>query len=263
MSENLVKLDISDGVALVTLHRPQSLNAFTKELHLALIDALDHVEDSGDARALVLTGAGKAFCAGQDLKERKRGPGDPPPDLGESVGRRYNPLIRRLYNFPLPTIAAVNGVAAGAGCSLALACDLVFAAKSANFIQAFSKIGLAPDSGASWILPRLIGRARSLGMMLTAEPVSAEKAEQIGMIWKVVEDGELRDTAMEQARKFADGPTLGLRRVKESLTASPNNNLDEQLDLERDLQRELGHSHDYQEGITAFLEKRTPNFKGN
>lgn len=262
MSEATVKLDISEGVALVTLNRPDALNSFTEEMHHALKDALDQVEAHNEARALILTGAGRGFCAGQDLNERKRDPDGPPPDLGDTIGRLYNPLTRQLYNFPLPTIAAVNGVAAGAGCNVALACDLVFAANHVKFIQAFSKIGLAPDSGGSWFLPRLIGRARALGMALTAEPIGAEEAARIGMIWKAVDGADLMDIAMAQAKQFAAGPTLGYRRIKESLAAAQLNNLDNQLDLERDMQRELGRSYDYMEGTGAFLEKRTPVFKG-
>ena len=262
MSEATVKLEISDGVALVTLNRPGALNSFTEEMHLALRDALEKVEQSEEARVLVLTGAGRAFCAGQDLNERKRDPDGQPPDLGETIGRLYNPMTRKLYNFPLPTIAAVNGVAAGAGGNVALACDLVFAAKGIKFIQAFSKIGLAPDSGGSWFLPRLVGHAKALGMALTAEPVLAEEAERLGMIWKVVDGDVLMDTVMAQAKIFAAGPTLGYRRIKESLAAAQVNTLDEQLDLERDMQYELGRSHDYMEGTLAFLEKRAPIFKG-
>jgi len=262
MAEPTIKLEVADGVAVVTLNRPDSLNSFNEEMHLALKAALDEVEANNGARALVLTGAGRAFCAGQDLSERKREPGAPPPDLGDTIGRLYNPLTRRLYRYPLPTIAAVNGVAAGAGGNVALACDLVFAARGVKFIQAFSKIGLAPDSGGSWLLPRLIGRAKALGMALTAEPLLAEDAERLGMIWKVVEGNELMDVVMAQAKQFAAGPTLGYRRIKESLAAAQTNDLDTQLDLERDMQRELGRSHDYMEGTNAFLEKRVPEFKG-
>lgn len=259
VSEKSVLADVSDGVATVTLNRPDALNSFTREVHAALWAALDRVEAEG-ARAMILTGAGRGFCAGQDLNERRRKEGDPPPDLGESLEERYNPLIRRLVAFPVPTIAAVNGVAAGAGCSLALSCDLSIAARAAKFVQAFAKVGLIPDSGATWMLPRLVGRARAMGMVLTAEPVGAEEAARIGLIWKVVDDADLMATAGHYARQLADGPALGLKRMKELMTAALTNDLDTQLDLERDTQRELGVTADYAEAVTAFLEKRKPLF---
>jgi 2-(1,2-epoxy-1,2-dihydrophenyl)acetyl-CoA isomerase len=262
LSEAPIKLDIENGVALVTLNRPDSLNSFTADMHKELAAALDTVEADKSVRALVITGAGRGFCAGQDLNERKRTPDDPPPDLGETLTKFYNPLVRRLYNFPIPTIAAVNGVAAGAGANFALSCDLLFAARSAKFIQAFSKIGLSPDAGGTWFLPRLVGRAKALGLALTAEPLMAEEAEKIGLIWKVVDDDALMDSVMKTARMFADGPTAGFRKIKQNIAKAGTNSLDVQLDLERDSQRELGLTHDYMEGTTAFLEKRKPVFKG-
>lgn len=262
MSNEPILLTRADGVATLTLNRPDALNAFTEPMHAALKQALDTVEADPSVRALLITGAGRAFCAGQDLNERKREEGAPPPDLGDTLGRLYNPMIRRLAAFRVPTIAAVNGVAAGAGCSLALTCDLVFAARAAKFLFAFAKIGLVPDSGATWALPRLVGRAKAAGLALTAETIDAEEAERIGLIWKVVDDAALMQTAQAQARQFAAGPTLGLGHIKQLLAASQNNELDAQLDLERDTQRELGRSHDYAEGTRAFLEKRKPVYRG-
>lgn len=257
-----VLVEVREGVAWLTLNRPEAMNAFNAATHKAMAEALQRIDADGSVKALVITGAGRGFCAGQDLTERKRGPDDPPPDLGASLDTRYNPMIRRLVRFRVPTIAAVNGVAAGAGCSLALACDIVIAARSAKFVQAFSKIGLIPDSGGTWLLQRLIGRAKALGMALTAEPVSAEEAERIGLIWKVVEDGELLEQAGVLAARFAAGAGLGYAKLKELILAGATNDLDTQLDLERDTQRELGKSEDYAEGTRAFLEKRKPVFKG-
>lgn len=262
MADALVKLETDGAVARITLNRPEALNAFTEDMHHALAEVLDQVEGDVDLRALVLTGAGRGFCAGQDLNERQRKEGDPPPDLGHTIETFYNPLIRRLARFPIPTIAAVNGVAAGAGCSLALACDMVFAAQSSKFILAFAKIGLVPDSGATWMLPRLIGEAKARGFALTAAPITAPEAERMGMIWKCVDDEALMEEVSAQAVQFSKGPTLGLRRIKEVLRASADNDLDRQLDLERDTQRELGRSDDYAEGTAAFLEKRMPEYKG-
>lgn len=262
MSEQPILLTKADGVATVTLNRPDQLNSFTEAMHVALKTALDQIEADRAIRCVLITGAGRGFCAGQDLNERKREEGAPPPDLGDTIDRLYNPLVKRLAAFPLPTIAAVNGVAAGAGANIALACDLVFAARGAKFIQAFAKIGLIPDSGGTWTLPRLVGKAKALGLALTAEPVGAEEAERIGLIWKVVDDDRLLEVAGTQAKQLAAGPTLGLRRIKELFAAGVANDLATQLDLERDTQRELGRSHDYAEGTRAFLEKRAPIYKG-
>ncbi|MCB1437735.1 MAG: 2-(1,2-epoxy-1,2-dihydrophenyl)acetyl-CoA isomerase [Rhodobiaceae bacterium] len=261
-SEAPLAVDVKGGVATLTLNRPQAMNSFNAAMHEAMAAALARIGADEAVRALIITGAGRGFCAGQDLTERKRAPGDPPPDLGASLEARYNPMIRALVNFRVPTIAAVNGVAAGAGCSLALACDMVIAGRSAKFVQAFSKIGLIPDSGGTWMLQRLIGRAKALGMALTGEPVAAVEAERIGLIWKVVEDGELMAEANALAEGFASGAGLGLAKVKELMLAGATNDLDAQLDLERDTQRELGRSEDYAEGTRAFLEKRKPVYKG-
>ena len=262
MTTDSVLLETEEGVATVTLNRPKLRNAFDTAMHARLGAVLDAVEGDESVRAVILTGAGPGFCAGQDLNERRREEGDPAPDLGQSLGERYNPLIRRLARFPVPTIAAVNGVAAGAGCALALACDIVLAARSARFAFAFARIGLIPDSGATYFLPRLVGRAKAMGMALVGEPVGAEEADRIGLIWKAVDDGALMDEARVLARQFAAGPAEGLKRIKQAMLASAGNDLDAQLDLERDIQRELGVSEDYAEATRAFFEKRAPVFKG-
>jgi 2-(1,2-epoxy-1,2-dihydrophenyl)acetyl-CoA isomerase len=253
-----IQFDNAGGIARLTLNRPDRLNSFTVEMHEEVADALDRL---GDARVLVLTGAGRGFCAGQDLADRAVAPGQAV-DLGESVERRYNPLIRRLTGLPFPVIARVNGVAAGAGANIALACDIVIAARSAKFIQSFANIGLIPDSGGTWALPRLVGQARALGLALTAEPLPAERAADWGMIWKAVDDEALDAEVDALAQRFASAPTRGLAAIKRMIRASWSHSLDEELDLQRDAMRELGYSDDYREGVTAFMEKRTPRFTG-
>jgi 2-(1,2-epoxy-1,2-dihydrophenyl)acetyl-CoA isomerase len=258
-----IRLDFQDGVAALTLNRPDKLNSLNNPMHDELRDALGRVgaTDSG-IRCLLLTGAGRAFCTGQDLADRRRAPGEPPRDLGESLDQRYNPLIRSLKALPMPVIAAVNGVAAGAGANLALACDIVLAARSASFIQAFCKVGLIPDSAGTWTLPRLVGMARATGLAMLGDKVSAEQAEAWGMIWQCVADEALMPTATALAAHLAKQPTAGLAYTKRALAASMSNSLDQQLDLERDMQRLAGQTEDYQEGVAAFLEKRPPAFKG-
>jgi 2-(1,2-epoxy-1,2-dihydrophenyl)acetyl-CoA isomerase len=262
MTYQTILLDIADGVGRITLNRPDKLNSFTPEMHAELRDAIEKV--AKDGRVLLLTGAGRGFCAGQDLSQRRQmgGEGEPPPDLGHTIETFYNPLVKRLRSLELPIVGAVNGVAAGAGMSLALACDITLAARSATFLQAFAKLGLVPDSGSTYFLPRLVGEARARALALLAEKITAEQAVQWGLIWKVVDDDRLMDEAMALARHLATQPTRGLARIKQALDASLGNSLGIQLDLERDLQRELGRTQDYREGVTAFFEKRPPKFVG-
>ncbi len=255
-------LSLQDGAAILTLNRPDRLNSFTVEMHEEMQDALTVIENDRDIRALLLTGAGRGFCAGQDLNDRAVAPGSKAVDLGHSCETYWNPMVARLSDMAIPVICAVNGVAAGAGANVALACDIVMAAKSAKFIQSFANIGLIPDSGGTWVLPRLIGQARAMAITLTGEPVLAEKAENWGMIYKAVDDDSLMDTALSLTKKLAAGPTLGLAETKKRIRQSAQNTLTEELDLERDAMRKLGYSSDYAEGVAAFMEKRKPVFTG-
>jgi len=250
------------NAVILTLNRPDQLNAFNEEQHLAFRDALQSARDDETVRAILITGAGRGFCAGQDLGDRDPSKMDGPPDLGETVEKFYNPLIRLIRGIPKPVICAVNGVAAGAGANIALACDLVLASKSAKFIQAFCKLGLVADSGGSWILPRLIGEGRAKALMMTGEPVNAETAQKWGMIWKAVEHDKLMSEAEELLQHFSTAPTFGLGLMKQALHASFDNSLDQQLNLERDLQRRAGRSADYATGVAAFLQKRIPEYSG-
>ena len=260
MSSVLVSLD--SGVLQVTLNRPEKLNALNPEMHKLLRQALERAAEEREVRAVLLGGAGRGFCAGQDLSERDVSPGAAPIDLSVSLGSYYNPLVRRLRELPKPVVCAVNGVAAGAGANLALACDIVVAGRSASFIESFSRIGLVPDAGGTWFLPRLAGSARAMGLALLAEKLSAEQAVAWGLIWKVVDDDVLLPEGIQLAKQLADGPTKGYGLIKKAMLASSGNSLDAQLELERDLQREAGFSEDYREGVTAFKEKRPPRFKG-
>jgi 2-(1,2-epoxy-1,2-dihydrophenyl)acetyl-CoA isomerase len=262
MVENdLIVTDHREGYRVITLNRPDRLNSFNEAMHAALMSALVDAETDGNCRALILTGAGRGFCAGQDLSDRVFSPGQVP-DLSSTLERLYNPLVRKIRSLQMPVICAVNGVAAGAGANIALACDIVLAARSAKFIQAFAKLGLVPDSGGTWFLPRLVGTARARALALLAEPVPAEQAEAWGMIWKALDDASLMDEAHHLAAHFAVQPTVGLGLIKQALDASETNDLDRQLDLERDLQGQAGRTPDYLEGVTAFFEKRQPKFSG-
>jgi 2-(1,2-epoxy-1,2-dihydrophenyl)acetyl-CoA isomerase len=261
MSYETILFEVDGGVARLTLNRPDKLNSFNMQMHGEVRQALSSIPESG-ARVLVLTGAGRGFCAGQDLSDRAVAPGSQGVDLGESLENRYNPLVLALQTLAMPVIAAVNGVAAGAGANIALACDIVIAARSANFVQAFSKLGLIPDSGGTWFLPRLVGDARAMGLTLLGNKLPAEQAAAWGLIWQCVEDAELAATVDAMARQFAAAPTRGLAATKNALRRSWQNSLKEQLDVERDVQRELGRSSDYSEGVAAFTEKRTPRFTG-
>jgi 2-(1,2-epoxy-1,2-dihydrophenyl)acetyl-CoA isomerase len=262
MGYETIAFEVSAGVATLTLNRPDRLNSFTVQMHEEVRDALDQVEARDDIRVLLLTGAGRGFCAGQDLSDRAVAPGEAPVDLGDSVERYYNPLVRRLVALPMPVICAVNGVAAGAGANIALAADIVIAKESARFIQSFANIGLIPDSGGAWILPRLIGQARALAITLTGDPVPAAQAEAWGMIWRAAPDEAFQAETAALVARFAAAPTLGLAATKALIRQSGSHTLDEALDLQRDTMSRLGRSADYAEGVAAFLTKRQPVFLG-
>ena len=250
------------GVARLTLNRPDKLNSFIGAMHVELRHALDIVQSDASIRVLVITGAGRAFCAGQDLADPDMVIGTAPPDIGDVVEQNYKPLSLRLQNLRVPTVAMVNGVAAGAGASLALACDLVLAGKSARFIQAFIKIGLVPDAGGTFFLPRLVGEARAKAMALLGEPVTGEQAEAWGLIYKAVDDAALMDEAEALTAHLALQPTQAIARIKQAFLASGENDLATQLDLERELQQASGGTADFREGVRAFREKRAPVFTG-
>jgi 2-(1,2-epoxy-1,2-dihydrophenyl)acetyl-CoA isomerase len=262
MSYETILFESNEGIARLTLNRPDRLNSFNVQMHREVREVLTQLASDSSARVLVLGGAGRGFCAGQDLNDRAVAPGGEGVDLGDSIESYYKPLVLALRKLPLPVIAAVQGVAAGAGANIALACDIVIAARSASFIQSFSKIGLVPDSGGTWLLPRLVGNARALGLALLGEKLSAEQAAQWGLIWRCVEDDELAQTVDALARQFASGPTRGFARTKQAIYESWGRSFEEQLDVERDFQRELGRSRDYAEGVAAFMQKRTPTFTG-
>ena len=258
MEPVLVSLDA--GVLRITLNRPDKLNAFTPAVHRGLAAAMTRAETEAAVRCVLITGAGRGFCAGQDLGERDMKAASI--DLGAGLEAWYNPLVKRMRALQKPVVCAVNGVAAGAGANFALACDLVIAARSASFIQAFVKIGLVPDCGGSYFLPRLAGTQRAMALAMTGDRLSAEDAERWGIIWKCIDDSELKNESEKISQSLASGPTKTLGLIKTALYRSAGNDLATQLDLERDLQREVGRGKDYREGVAAFLEKRKPQFTG-
>jgi 2-(1,2-epoxy-1,2-dihydrophenyl)acetyl-CoA isomerase len=256
-----IRYEETGAVARVTLNRPDKLNSFNAAMHLELREALAQAARP-EIRVVVLTGAGKGFCAGQDLGDRVMASGAEPADLGQAIDAYYSPLVRAIRALQKPVIAAVNGVAAGAGCNVALACDLIVAARSASFLQPFCRLGLVPDAGGTWLLPRLVGSARAAGLAMLGDKLGAEQAAAWGLIWKCVDDDAFAAEIDALAAHLAAAPTQGLALTKQALQASWSHTLDEQLDLERDLQRELGRGHDYTEGVSAFLQKRKPQFTG-
>ena len=262
MSYETILFAVDGGIARLTLNRPDRLNSFTDAMHAEVRDALAKVTADASVRVLLLTGAGRGFCAGQDLGDRAVAPGSEPVDLGASIERNYKPLVLTLRLLPLPVVCAVNGVAAGAGANLALACDIVLAARSASFIEPFCKLGLVPDTGGTYFLPRLVGTARAMGLALLGDKLSAQQAADWGLIWQCVDDAELPAVTDALLAHLATAPTRGLARTKEALYRSPAHTLEAQLDLERDFMRELGYSDDYREGVAAFLAKRPPKFTG-
>ncbi len=263
MNFETITFTVDAGIARLTLNRPDKLNSFNGAMHAELRAALDSIQNDKSVRVLVLTGAGRAFCAGQDLADPAMAAVDGRmPDIGNVVEASYKPLILRLQNLRVPTIAAVNGIAAGAGASVALACDLVIATKSASFLQAFSKIGLIPDTGGTWFLPQRVGMARAMGLALLADKLPAEKAADWGLIWQCVEDADFAAEVDALAQQLATAPTKALVRTRQAMHAAPGHTLEQQLSFEGGFMRELGWSPDYAEGVAAFMEKRAPKFTG-
>jgi 2-(1,2-epoxy-1,2-dihydrophenyl)acetyl-CoA isomerase len=261
MEFKTIRYSVTGAVATLALNRPERLNALNAEVHADIRGALDQVEKNDALRCLVITGEGRAFCSGQDLTERVMSE-NTQVDTGASLDRDYNPLVRRLVTFPIPTIAAVNGPAVGAGANLALACDILLFARSAYFQEAFARIGLVPDAGGTWLLPRVVGLKRAIAMSMTAEQVSSEECLRLGLAYKVFEDATFQADVAKAAAMLAMGPTLAYRLMKRAFHESFGNDLNAQLDLERDLQREAGRSQDFREGVKAFLEKRMPRYQG-
>src|ERR1700687_1053821 len=262
MSYQHILYAVEAGIARLTLNRPDRLNSFNDAMHAEVGDALSRVRVRPEVRMLLVTGSGRGFCAGQDLGARAVAPGSEPVDLGASIERNYKPLVLGLRALPLPVVCAVNGVAAGAGANIALACDIVVAVKSASFIQAFSKIGLIPDSGGTYFLPRLVGSARAIGLAMLGDKVSAEQAAAWGLIWKCVDDVEFPAAVEALVQQLSTAATRGLAATKRAIYAVGDTTLQAQLDLERDVQRVLGMSADYREGVSAFTAKRQPRFTG-
>jgi 2-(1,2-epoxy-1,2-dihydrophenyl)acetyl-CoA isomerase len=261
VSYQSILFNVTEGIGRLTFNRPDRLNSFTAAMHEEVRDALGRLAAKG-ARVLVLSGAGRAFCAGQDLNDRAVAPGGKPVDLGDSIERYYKPLVLTLRSLPLPVLAAVNGVAAGAGANIALACDLVIAARSATFIQSFSKLGLVPDCGGSWTLPHLVGTARAMGLALLGDKLSAEQAAQWGLIWRCVDDAEFPASVDALAAQLAAGPTRGFALTKQAILGAASLSFEAAVDGEREAQRALGASADYAEGVAAFAAKRAPRFSG-
>jgi len=262
MTYQHILFDVQNGVARLALNRPDKLNSFIGAMHVEIQAALNTIQSEKTIRVLVLSAAGRAFCAGQDLGDPEMAMGASAPDIGNVVEKYYRPLILSLQNLRVPTIAAVNGIAAGAGASVALACDLVIAARSASFLQAFSKIGLVPDTGGTWFLPQRVGMARAIGLAMLADKLPAEKAAEWGLIWQVVDDADLAATVDKLAAQLATMPTKALVRTRQAMHAAPTHTLEQQLSMEGGFMRELGWSPDYAEGVSAFMEKRAPKFTG-
>jgi len=263
MSYDTIKYNVSEGIAELTFNRPEVYNSLNEQMHKELKDAFQSIKKDSSIRVLIISGLGKAFCAGQDLNDRSVNDSEKKLDLGESIEKKYNPLIKTIYNLEIPVICKVNGVAAGAGVGIALACDFVIAVENASFIQAFCKIGLVPDSGNSFFLPKLIGMARAKQLCMLGDKLSAQTALQYGLISNVYAKDEIDEEVQKLALHFSTAPTYGLSLIKKALNESMDNTLNEQLELEKNLQRAAGHSNDYKEGVAAFLNKRTPSFQGN
>ncbi|MEM7281039.1 MAG: 2-(1,2-epoxy-1,2-dihydrophenyl)acetyl-CoA isomerase PaaG [Pseudomonadota bacterium] len=259
---SVLLFSVDQGIARVTLNRPDKLNSFNDEMKQSMKDCLEQIGNDKSVRVMLLSGSGRGFCAGQDLADRQLGD-DQRLDLGETLEASYNHYIRKIRDFNFPVVCAVNGVAAGAGANLALCCDLVLAKKSSKFIQAFCKIGLVPDCGGTWVLPRLVGQARAMGLSMLGTPVSAEEAERIGMIWRCVEDENFESEVEALVQHLAVQPTKGLALTKQAIRASLSNSFDDQLEVERQAQREAGFSDDFREGVQAFFDKRDPRFCGS
>ena len=263
MSYETIIYELKEGIATLTLNRPEVFNSLNEQMHKELKTVIAGIKKDKTIRVLIITASGKAFCAGQDLNDRSVNNGDEKLDLGESIERKYNPLIKSIYNLEIPVICKINGVAAGAGVGIALACDFVIAVDTASFIQAFCKIGLVPDSGNSYFLPKLVGMARAKELCMLGDKLSATTAQEYGLISRVYPKETIDEEVQKLAVHFSTAPTFGLSLIKKALNESMDNSLNEQLELEKNLQRIAGHSNDYKEGVAAFLQKRTPSFKGN